>query len=145
MQKKPNQPAGAIAPIAPTTALANMAKRLEVSENLLVSTLKKTAFSECKTDEEFAACVIVANEYELNPLLREIYAFPKKGGGVVPVVGVDGWLRVINRHSQFDGIDEEMSEDGSWCRIGRARSFIPNGSRRSFAIQNLGNNTRAEC
>jgi hypothetical protein len=33
----------------------------------------------------------------------------------VPVVGVDGWSRIINEHPQCDGIEFKDAEDGSWC------------------------------
>ena len=42
------------------------------------------------TREEFAAFLLVAKEHRLNPITREIYAMKRKGGGLVPVVGVDG-------------------------------------------------------
>lgn len=61
------------------------------------------------TKPEFAAFLLVAKEYNLNPLTKEIYAFPKRGGGVVPVVSVDGWVSLVNSHSACDGI--EFSED----------------------------------
>lgn len=87
------------------SALALMASRLNISEGMLTSTLKKTVFKECRSDEEFAALIVVANEYGLNPLTKEIYAFPAKGGGVVPMVGIDGWVKIMNSHPQFDGIE----------------------------------------
>jgi hypothetical protein len=49
--------------------------------------------------------MIVAREHGLNPFLKEIYAFPDKKGGIVPVVGVDGWIRIINEHPQFNGME----------------------------------------
>jgi hypothetical protein len=49
------------------------------------------------------ALLIVADQYGLNPWTKEIYAFPDKSNGIVPVVGVDGWARIINTHEQFDG------------------------------------------
>ncbi len=69
-----------------------------------MNTLKNTAFKGGNvTDEQFTALLIVANQYGLNPWTKEIYAFPDKGG-IVPVVGVDGWARIINEHPQFDGM-----------------------------------------
>ena len=87
------------------SALALMASRLNISEGMLMSTLKKTVFKECRSDEEFAALVVVANEYDLNPLTKEIYAFPAKGGGVVPMVSIDGWIKIVNSHPQLDGFE----------------------------------------
>lgn len=95
----------------PRTALEAMAQRLEMSPGNLKNTLMATVFKECRNDSEFAALIVVANEYGLNPLLKEIYAFPAKGGGVVPMVGVDGWIRLMNNHPQFDGIEFEYTND----------------------------------
>lgn len=53
--------------------------------------------------EEFAAFLLVAKQYDLNPLTKQIYAFTDRGG-VIPIVGVDGWSYLINSHPQFDGM-----------------------------------------
>ncbi len=95
----------------PRNALEAMAQRLHVTPDVLRGTLQKTAFSTCRTNEEFVSMVIVANEYGLNPMLKEIYAFPAKGGGVVPMVGVDGWIRLMNEHPAFDGIEFDYITD----------------------------------
>jgi len=89
----------------PRNALEKLATRLDLSADVLKSTLLKTAFSACRNNEEFVALVAVANEYNLNPMLKEIYAFPAKGGGIVPMVGYDGWVKLMNSHPQFDGIE----------------------------------------
>lgn len=86
------------------TALEALAGRLNVSAGALTTTLKQTVFKGA-SNEEFVALVIVSNAYNLNPLLKEIFAFPAKGGGIIPVVSVDGWIRIINEHPQFDGIE----------------------------------------
>ena len=87
--------------------LVVMASKFNADPTKLYNTLKATVFKEARTDEELQALVIVANQYGLNPLTKEIYAFPAKGGGIVPVVSVDGWLRMMNDHPQFDGISYE--------------------------------------
>jgi len=85
----------------------------------LVSTLKATAFKGQVSDAQFTALMVVANQYGLNPWTREIYAFPDKNNGIVPVVGVDGWSRIINEHSMFDGMDFEQDAESCTCRIYR--------------------------
>ncbi len=65
------------------------------------------------------ALLIVANQYGLNPWTKEIYAFPDKQNGIVPVVGVDGWSRIINENQQFDGMDFEQDNESCTCRIYR--------------------------
>ena len=96
-----------------TSALALMAGKYNVEPSKLLETLKNTVFRGA-TNDELLALVVVSNEYGLNPLTKEIYAFPAKGGGIVPVVSIDGWIRMMNDHPQFDGIDYEFehSDDG---------------------------------
>ncbi len=105
------------------SALAVMASRLQCDTEKLLGTLKNTVFKGANNEELMALCV-VANAYGLNPFTKEVYAFPAKGGGIVPVVSVDGWLRIINSHPQLDGIQfSEMHENGALvattCRIFR--------------------------
>ena len=53
---------------------------------------------------------------QLNPFTKEIYAFPdSKSGGIVPMVSIDGWCRIINEHPQLDGIGFEMHNNGESC------------------------------
>lgn len=77
----------------------------------LVQTLKATAFKGNATDAQFNALMIVSTQYGLNPFTKEIYAFPDKQNGITPVVGVDGWSRIINNHPQFDGMEFKYSEE----------------------------------
>lgn len=85
----------------------------------LINTLKATAFKGQVNDAQMAALLIVANQYGLSPWTKEIYAFPDKNNGIVPVVGVDGWSRIINSHPQFDGIDFEQDAASCTCTIHR--------------------------
>jgi phage recombination protein Bet len=85
----------------------------------LVSTLKQTAFKGQVSDSQMAALLIVANQYGLNPWTKEIYAFPDKNNGIVPVVGVDGWSRIINSRPEFDGMDFQQDSDSCTCVIYR--------------------------
>jgi phage recombination protein Bet len=106
-----------------TSALALMAGRLNVDPAKLHQTLKSTVFKGA-SDEEMLALVVVANEYHLNPLTKQIYAFPAKGGGIVPVVSIDGWIGMVNDHPQMDGMEfEAIEQDGALkgmtCRIYR--------------------------
>lgn len=92
-------------------ALNALALRVQCDPDELVTTLKNTVFRGA-SDAEFSALVIIANTYELNPILKELYAFPAKGGGIVPVVGIDGWLKIINRQPNYDGMTVTTSDDG---------------------------------
>lgn len=85
--------------------LAKFAGRFGVEPNKMLTTLKATAFKGDVSNEQMMALIIVADQYGLNPWTKEIYAFPDKNNGIVPVVGVDGWSRIINEHPQFDGME----------------------------------------
>lgn len=91
--------------------IIKIADRFGVEAPKLMTTLKATAFRQRDndppvTDEQMMALLIVADQYKLNPFTKEIYAYPDKGG-IVPVVSVDGWTRIVNEHSQFDGVEFE--------------------------------------
>jgi len=112
----------------PTTDLAvvhkpsvimKLGSKFGVEQNNLMDTLKATAFKGTATNEQMVALCIVADQYGLNPFTKEIYAFPDKQNGIVPVVGVDGWSRIINSNAEFDGIEFDQDEDSCTCRIFR--------------------------
>lgn len=103
-----------ITPLGPSKHfLAGMSERYGIEQQKLWGTLKATAFKVkdgAPTDAQMNALMIVANEYGLNPFTKEIYAFPDKQNGIVPVVGVDGWLRIANSHPMMDGYEIRASE-----------------------------------
>ena len=77
-------------------------------EQKLIDTLKATAFKLKEgvvTDEQMFALLVVADQYGLNPFTKEIFAYPDKQNGIVPVVSVDGWSRIINQHQDMDGLE----------------------------------------
>lgn len=91
------------------TSLINvMAAKYNMDPKAYADAVKKTAMPSNATTEEFAAFMMVAKEYNLNPLLKEIHAFPKKGGGIVPVVSIDGWVSLVNQHPAINGFEFEM-------------------------------------
>lgn len=90
-----------------SSPLAIMAAKFNADPAKLLDTLKATVFSAARNNEELQALVIVSNQYGLNPLTKEIYAFPAKGGGIVPVVSIDGWANLANSHPAMDGVDFE--------------------------------------
>lgn len=78
-------------------------------------TLKTTVFKGAKgqeiTNEQFMTLMDLVDQYQLNPFTKEIYAYPDKSGGVVPVLGVDGWLRLMNSHPAMNGVTYNYSEN----------------------------------
>ena len=110
-----------VTPAAPQSPsiLAKMAQRFSVEPSKMLGTLKATAFKGDVSNEQMMALLIVADQYGLNPWTKEIYAFPDRQNGIIPVVGVDGWARIINQHPQFDGMDFEQDDEGCTCIIYR--------------------------
>ena len=92
-----------IIPSPKQSALSVMASRFNVEPTKLLDTLRATLMPKA-SNEDLLAFVVTANEYQLNPFTREIYAFPSRSGGIQPVVSVDGWIKLMNRHPSFDGI-----------------------------------------
>lgn len=94
--------------------IVKFADRYSVEADKMLTTLKATAFkqsgNEQVTNEQMMALLVVADQYRLNPFLKEIYAFPSRGG-IQPIVSIDGWLNIINSHPEFDGMQFEDQTD----------------------------------
>jgi phage recombination protein Bet len=99
----------------------------------LTAVLKATAFKGQVSDAQMSALLIVATQYGLNPWTKEIYAFPDQNNGIVPVVGVDGWSRIINSHPQFDGMDFNDDGESIECVIYRKDRSHPVKAREYMA------------
>lgn len=113
--------------------IGKMASKFGVDEGKLVATLRATAFkvtgknAEPPSNEQMMALMVVADQYGLNPFTRELFAFPDKQNGIVPVVSVDGWARIINEHPQYDGLEFRYSDEieefpdakpsPAWCEV----------------------------
>ena len=108
-----------------TSLIATMAAKYQMDPDQFAKTVRATVMPAQHTNEQFAALMLVANEYDLNPVVKEIYAFPAKGGGIVPIVSIDGWLNLMNSHPAFDGMETEFVDDDQGnpvsctCRIYR--------------------------
>lgn len=94
------------------------ASKYGLESNKMMATLKATAFKGDVTNEQMAALLIVADQHGLNPWTKEIYAFPSRQG-IVPVVGVDGWARIMNEHPAFDGMEFQQDDEKCTCTIYR--------------------------
>jgi len=91
-------------------SLEIMADRLNLEPGQVMKVLKETVFSKAN-DSEFMALVVIANEYQLNPLIKQIFAFPSKRGGVEAMVPIDGWIAIINRQKGFNGLETQLNHD----------------------------------
>lgn len=113
--------------VSKTNPFEMMGSRLSMEpaavESLMRNTLMRAKGRGEVSNEELAVFMSIANEYKLNPLSKEIYAFNNRGA-IQPIVSVDGWLKIINGHPQFDGMEFVDHTEGGHlvsvtCRIYR--------------------------
>ena len=94
----------------------------------VLSILKATAFKVKDgeaTNAQVAALLVVADQYNLNPWTRELFAFPDKQNGIVPVVSVDGWNRIANAHEAYNGEELVVPAREEWVQIDDDAKLAP--------------------
>ena len=107
------------APQQPQSVMESMARLYGMDHRRFAQTLKATIMQGKQvSDEHVAAFCLVAKEHGLNPFTKEIFAFPSNGA-IVPVVSVDGWLKLINQHPAFDGMEfvDVIGDDGKLVSV----------------------------
>jgi phage recombination protein Bet len=94
------------------SVLLDMANRFGMDPAKFEQTIRATVMpSNIKvSNEQFAAFLLVAKKYNLDPITKQIYAFPANGG-IQPIVSIDGWMNLINSHENFDGMEFEDKLD----------------------------------
>lgn len=104
---------------APQGIMVEFGERLGLDPAVLGKTLTSTIFPKGDASkEQVYALLLVAKRYDLDPMTRQIYAFPAKGGGVIPIVGYDGMCVVANRHPMMDGVSTAWIRDSKDKIIG---------------------------
>jgi len=101
--------------------IKRMAERFAIDADRLLHTLKSTAFRQRPdkkgnvpqpTNEEMMVLLAIAEQYNLNPFTKEIFAYlDPKSGAIIPIVSVDGWLRIINERPELQKIEFEYSAE----------------------------------
>lgn len=89
-----------------TTTAKSLAATLNIDAVELQQIIVNTVMPVGARPEEVAAFMIVCNTYKLNPLLKQIAAFPTKQSGIMPMVMIDGWLSIMHNHPKFNGMDQ---------------------------------------
>lgn len=111
------KPATAVAravPSAEKSILVRIAERYHVDPDKMGATLKATAFRSKSgeiSNEQLMMLLVVADQYKLNPFTAEIFAFPSSERGLVPIVSVDGWTRIVNERPELQSIEFGYSDD----------------------------------
>jgi phage recombination protein Bet len=81
-----------------------MADKYGLDPVVFSDAVKKVAMPQGFSNEEFAACLVVAHKYDLDPFTKQIYFMKTKGGTIQPIVSVDGWAYIVNRDPAHDGM-----------------------------------------
>jgi hypothetical protein len=114
-----------------TSLIERMADRRHIDAETFYTTIKNTVMPSAATKDQLAAFLMVADRYGLDPITREIYAFPGKGGGINPVVSIDGWIHLVNSHPDSNGFsftyahDEEGRLKSATCTMHRKNHDQP--------------------
>lgn len=105
--------------------IKKLAEKYEVEPGKFYSTIVSTVFPAGKekdgnqkpapSEAMVMTFLLVCNQYDLNPFLREIYPFIDSQGSLKVIVGVDGWIKVALRQSDYDGheFQEHIDADGN--------------------------------
>jgi phage recombination protein Bet len=110
------QQSTALAKLETSPLILELASDWKINPVTMINTLKATIFPQkdrndkpvLVSNEMMVAFLQVCHTYKLNPFVKEIYAFPTKGGGIVPMVPIDGWANIVNRNPQMDGLEFEF-------------------------------------
>ena len=118
-QPKQQQPqSGNTAPKAPGKAvdkpqrgfslLEHFGKIQGIAADRVLNILRATAFRVKKGDppaseEELIQLLAVSRVYNLNPFTKEIYAYRGRDGVIVPIIGFDGWVRIVEAQPTYRG------------------------------------------
>ncbi|AQX31001.1 RecT family recombinase [Bartonella schoenbuchensis] len=108
-----------------SSLVATVAQKYQLSEQEFREAIFKTCISCDISNAEFLVFIYLANDYGLNPLRKEIYAIPKRGGGIIPVVGYRGWLKIIHSHPNYRKmkIKENFDKEGNLFSVTCAMYF----------------------
>lgn len=113
-----------------TNLIETMASRYGVDRQTLLSTLTRNAFITPygfnqhwePTQDQALSLLIMADQYNLNPLKKEIVAYPGRNGSIVPVVGIEGWFNIISSHPDVDGFVFKTSESMTFPQDGLVKA-----------------------
>lgn len=92
-----------------------LAEKFNLEESSVIPMIQQMAFAEADPAEvrtaDILAFMLTVVKYDLDPFMREIYALKNDRGRYEPVVGVDGWAKIIRRQENFGAIQFKYSEN----------------------------------
>jgi hypothetical protein len=97
-----------------STAAAQLGVEPNKVCELLRNVWKTSRGSDPLSDHELFQGMSLIARFELDPITREIYVTRDGKGRLLTIVGIDGWIKILDRTPHYDGFDQELefSEDG---------------------------------
>ncbi len=97
---------------ANTDVIQRLANQYGTTREKLYAIVKATCKMEKASNEQFQAFLMIAEKYDLDPITKQMWAFPNtKTGGIDTMVSVDGWIKIVNNHPQFNGYETSVQFD----------------------------------
>lgn len=63
------------------------------------------------TDEELFTGLSLIGRYHLDPIAKEVYVTRDKNGRLLNIVGIDGWIKILDRTDHYDGLEQVYHEE----------------------------------
>lgn len=110
--------------------ISRMADERGIDANDFYKALCATVMPSAAKTEDVMVFLLLCDRYDFDPFARHLFAFPGKSGGIQPVVSVDGWVNIANKHEAFDGMEYIDNENGDelvsiTCKIYRKDRHHP--------------------
>jgi len=94
-----------------TDVVERLATQYGTTREKFYGIVKATCKMEKATNEQFQTFLMIAEKYNLNPITKQMWAFPDRNGGIMTMVALDGWINIVNNHAQFDGYETSVQLD----------------------------------
>lgn len=65
------------------------------------------------TDAEMFKGLSLIARYELDPIAKDVYVTRTKDGKLLTIIGIDGWIKVLDRTDHYDGFEWEDETDAN--------------------------------
>jgi RecT family len=106
---EPN-PEQSVVKAEPLSVARAVGARFSMEADALLTVLAATVFPKHKdgsppTKAELTAFLAICYETGMNPFTREIFAYVAKSGNIETIISVDGWLRKLNEHPKYQGME----------------------------------------
>lgn len=94
--------------------IGSMAADYGMERKKFLETVQNAIFSNCRfapSDEQILSLLNVVDHYGLHLFTRQVWAMQDRGGNVIPVISIDGWVSIMNNYLTSNGVTFVYSEE----------------------------------